>query len=177
MSFNANKFFTLTFQRNGNQQNTTIYCMTKCLKCISKDSSWTNHISNITAKLIIINNPQSNKWKDSGSQRQICLICLTFIEKLGSQRPAISGKAEEVSHLAAYECGKSTVKHRTRLNMMIKQMLPVMENYAYFSFFSKNETQLKSRTITTRSTPTTLSILLHLELLGIFNFFQVLDMC
>ena len=31
--------------------------------------------------------------------------------------------------------------------------------------------QLKSRTFTTRSTPTTLSILLHLELLGIFNFY------
>jgi hypothetical protein len=64
MSFNADKFFTLTFQRNGNQQNTTIYCMTKCLKCISKDSSWANHISNITAKLIIINNPQvERQWK------------------------------------------------------------------------------------------------------------------
>ena len=99
------------------------------------------------------------------------MICLTFIEKLGSQRPAIGGKAEEVSDWAAYECGKSTVKHRTRLNMMIKQMLPVMENYAYFSFFSKNETQLKSQTITTRSTPTTLSIILHLELLGLFNFY------
>ena len=62
------------------------------------------------------------------------MICLTFIEKLGSQRPAISGKEEEISDRAAYECGKSTVKHRTRLDMMIKQMLPVMENYAYFNW-------------------------------------------
>ena len=61
------------------------------------------------------------------------MICLTFIEKLGSQRPAISEKEEEISDRAAYECGKSTVKHRTRLNMMIKQILPEMENYAYFN--------------------------------------------
>ena len=117
---------------------------------ISNDLSWENHISNITAKLIIINNPVKQverQWKLE--------TVLHDLFDFHWKRPAISGKAEEVSDRTAYECGKSTVKHRTRLNMMIKQMLPVMENYAYFSFFSKNETQLKCRTFTTRSTPTT----------------------
>jgi hypothetical protein len=81
------------------------------------------------------------------------MICLIFIEKLGSQRPAISGKEEDISDRAAYECGKSSqtpdsVKYDDKTNVTGDGKLRIF--------------QLKSRTFTMRITPTTLSIILHL---------------